>query len=76
MKRKHWSGTVSNFRNDHFWRWGNETTKSVFKKKTFKNKIVKRKQTFRGGAHVLKIKRATLSNDFDSLKTQTMLWRC
>lgn len=30
----------------------------------------------RGGAHVLKIKRATLSNDFDTLKTQIMLWRC
>ena len=55
MKRKHWSGTVNNFRNDHFWRWGNETTKSVLKKKTFKNKIVKRKQTLRGGTHVLKI---------------------
>lgn len=34
MKRKHWSGTVNNFRNNHFWRWEIETTKSFKKKKT------------------------------------------
>lgn len=47
-----------------------------FKKRLSKTKEQNRNQTLRGGAHVLKIKRATLSNDFDTLKTQIMLWRC
>lgn len=56
MKRKHWSGTVNNFRNNHFWRWENETTKSVFKKKTFKNKRAKQKSDFAWGRACIKDK--------------------